>query len=128
MLFQQEHIEQIRSGEKTATRRKWATPQATEGGVYIASTEMFTSHDEADCYIRATDVYKQLLGDMTAEDADMEGGYSYDEFVDVWREINGCWDPGQEVTVVEFEYAGRERPEAVTDGGQATLREAMRDE
>ena len=128
MLFQAEHIKQIRDGEKTATRRKWESPQVKEGGIYIASTEMFTSHDEADCYIRVLNVYNELLRDMTAEDAAKEGGYSHDEFIDVWREIHGVWDPGQEVTVVEFEYAGRERAAAVTDGGQVTLSEVVSDE
>jgi hypothetical protein len=128
MLFQDDHIRQIRAGEKTATRRAWETPQVKEGGVYIASTEMFCSHEEADCYIRVTDVYKQRLRDMTAEDADKEGGYSYDEFIEVWRDINGDWRPDKEVTVVEFEYVGREPSEDVTDGGQATLQEVVRDE
>ena len=36
MLFKPDHIEQIRSGEKTVTRRDWESPQATVGGVYIA--------------------------------------------------------------------------------------------
>jgi len=118
MLFQSEHIEQIRSGEKTATRRDWERKQVVEGNVYIASTEMFTSHDDADCYIRATDVYQQALGDMTPADADREGGYTLGEFRDVWREINGDWDPDAEVWVVEFEYVGRSK-DATAD--QATL-------
>lgn len=108
MLFQDEHIEQIRTGEKTATRRDWERKQATEGNVYIASTEMFTSHEEADCYIRVTDIYQQPLGEMTERDAQLEGGYTLEEFRKVWREINGKWNPEQSVYVVEFDYAGRE--------------------
>jgi len=112
MLFQAEHIEQIRRGEKTQTRRLWESRQAKPGSVHIASTELFTSHDEANCYIRIEDVWTELLREMTVADADAEGGYTLAEFKQVWRDINGVWDPGQEVTVVEFEYVGRER-----DGG-----------
>ena len=108
MLFQPEHIDQIRTGEKTATRRDWDRPQAVAGNVYQATTDMFVSHDECDCYIRATDVYQQPLGEMSERDAQLEGGYSLAEFRDLWRDLNGAWDPDALVTVVEFDYAGRE--------------------
>lgn len=114
MLFQPEHIEQIRAGEKTVTRRDWAHRQAVPGNVYMASTEMFQSDDEADCYISVENVYRQPLGEMDEQDADAEGGYTLAEFRDVWREINGEWKPEKVVYVVEFEYVGRERPTEVT--------------
>lgn len=124
MLFKPEHIEQIRAGEKTVTRRDWKRRQVTEGGVYIASTEMFTSHEDADCYIRVEDVYDEPLGAISPAQADREGGYTVDEFEQVWREINGSWDAAKRVTVVEFEYVGRTHPDeaeteqtALTDGG-----------
>lgn len=111
MLFQKEHIEQIRNGEKTVTRRDWRRRQAREGGVYIASTEMFTSHEEADCYIQVTDVYQEQLGEMDDRDAEKEGGYTLEEFQRLWEYINGePWDPEKEVYVVEFEYVGPNRP------------------
>jgi len=111
MLFQEEHIRQIRSGEKTVTRRDWKSPQVKEGGVYIASTEMFCSHEEANCYIRVTDVRKEPLGSITPAGADREGGYTREEFIEVWEDINGEWEPEQHITVAEFEYVGREHPE-----------------
>jgi hypothetical protein len=111
MLFKPEHIEQIRTGEKTVTRLDWKRRQVTDGGVYIASTEMFTSHDEADCYIRVTDVYEEPLGALSPAQADREGGYTVEEFEDVWREINGEYDAAKRVTVVEFEYVGRTHPD-----------------
>lgn len=111
LLFQEEHIEQIRNGEKTVTRRDWRRRQAREGGVYIASTEMFTSHEEADCYIQVTDVYQEQLGEMDDRDAEKEGGYTLEEFQRLWEDINGePWDPEKEVYVVEFEYVGPNRP------------------
>ena len=51
MLFKDHHIPMIRSGSKTVTRREWAEnySRPNEGTVQIASDEMFTSDDEADC-------------------------------------------------------------------------------
>lgn len=111
MLFQEEHIDQIRDGEKTETRRLWDSPQVTEGGIYIAATELFTPHTEANCYVRVTEVQTEPLGELDAAAADAEGGYTVPEFRDVWRDINGEWDPDVEVYVVAFEYVGRSRPE-----------------
>ena len=111
MLFQEEHIRQIRNGEKTVTRRDWERRQVRAGGIYIASTEMFCSHEEADCYIRVTDVYEEYLGEITPAQADREGGYTVEAFEQVWREINGSFDPWDRITVVEFEYVGREHPD-----------------
>lgn len=116
MLFKEYHISQIRSGEKTATRREWKDnyPRPTVGSVQIASTEMFCPDEEANCYIRILDVYDQPLGAVTDAAAQAEGGYADLEafragYEDVYGD--GAWDPEKEVTVVEFEYVGRERPE-----------------
>lgn len=132
MLFKDYHIPMIRSGSKTVTRREWSENYArpNEGSVQIASDEMFTSDEEADCYIRILDVYEQPLGEMTDEDAQKEGDYEdLEEFRDGYADVYGddAWDPEKEVWVVEFEYVGRERPDAAdgdqqelaTDGGQS---------
>lgn len=112
LLFKPRHIDAIRSGTKTATRRDWAEnyPRPSPGDVRMAVTEMFTTDDECDCYLRVTDVYQEPLGEMDHEDARKEGGYDMADFRDAWREINGEWDPELVVDVVEFEYIGRERP------------------
>lgn len=117
MLFKPHHIEQIRAGEKTETRRDWSPNynRPKIGSVHMAATEMFATDDDCDCYIRVLDVYRERLGDLDAESAEAEGGYTVDEFRDVWTDINGEYDPDLEVDVVEFEYVGRERPD---DGGR----------
>lgn len=126
MLFKPYHIPMIRSGSKTVTRREWAEnySRPNEGSVQIASDEMFKSDEEADCYIRILDVYDQALGEMSDEDAQMEGDYeSLEEFKEGYAKVYGddAWDPEKEVAVVEFEYVGRERPrdnaQLATDGG-----------
>lgn len=113
MLFKPYHIPQIRSGSKTVTRREWDRRHAVPGNVYIAATEMFISDDEADCYIRASDVYRQRLGQMTDADARAEGDYEdLADFREGYERVygEGSWDPEKVVWVVEFEYVGRARP------------------
>ena len=53
LLFQPEHIESIRSSEKTATRRDQAADynRPTEGSIQMAVTELFTSDADCDCYV-----------------------------------------------------------------------------
>lgn len=123
LLFKPRHVEAIRTGTKTATRRAWqdAYPRPVEGSIRAAVTELFTSDEDADCYIRIERVYQEPLGELTEADARKEGGYSVAEFREAWEQINGpgSWDPEMVVDVVEFEYVGRERPkeaEAVADG------------
>lgn len=112
MLFKPHHIEAIRTGEKTATRRQWADEynRPNVGSVQMATTDMFTPDEECDCYIRITAVYQQALSEMTAADAQAEGGYTLKEFEQVWDEIVGEYDPEAVVDVVEFEYVGHSRP------------------
>jgi len=112
MLFKPDHIKAIREGVKTATRRDWADGyhRPSPGDVRMAVTEMFTTDEECDCYVRVTDVYQEPLGGMNHEDARKEGGYDMADFREAWEEINGKWDQELVVDVVEFEYVGRERP------------------
>jgi uncharacterized protein YhfF len=116
MLFKDYHIPMIRSGSKTVTRREWDDdyPGPNVGSVVAATTELFVSDEEADCYIRVTDTYDQPLGEMTDADARAEGDYAdLDEFRKGYAKVYGedAWDPEKLVSVVEFEYVGRERPE-----------------
>jgi len=130
MLFKDYHLPMIRSGSKTVTRREWADGynRPNIGSIQIASDEMFTSDEEADCYIRILDVYDQPLGEMTDEDARAEGDYEdLDEFRVGYAKVygDGAWDPEKNIAVVEFEYVGRERPDRTEqtslspDGGWA---------
>ena len=106
MLFKEEHIEKIKNGTKTATRRVWKFNHARENGIYAIQSRMFQPWRECP-KIRAVKVYDQPLGDMTEEDANKEGGYTLAEFKDLFEDITGDkWDDNQVVTVVEFEYIG----------------------
>ena len=129
MIFQQHHREQIRSGEKTMTRRGWDDIQVTPGKTYRATLGgnvdqgMFTTREKCDCFIRVLDVYEQPLGEMGEVDADREGGYTLAEFRETWEEINGdgSWGDSTEVWVVEFEYAGDSDPREQDGEEQAAL-------
>lgn len=122
MLFKDYHIPMIRSGSKTVTRREWDGRQAVPGNVYQATSPamnpdappIFIGHDDCDCYIRATDVYEQPLGEMTDADARAEGDYDdLDGFRQGYERVygEGSWDPEKVVWVVGFEYVGESRPQ-----------------
>jgi uncharacterized protein YhfF len=115
MLFKEYHIPMIRSGSKTVTRREWSDNYAgpNVGSVVAATTDLFVSDENADCFIQITDRYQQRLGQMDEEDARAEGDYRdlYD-FKTAYENVYGedSFDPWKEVDVVEFKYVGRERP------------------
>lgn len=108
MLFKPEHIDMIKKGKKTVTRRIWKRNMVKPGKTYMANTEMFVKKDDCTCFIHVIDVYPQPLRHMRDIDAECEGYENMEEFRVVWEEINGegSWDLSMMVTVVEFEYVG----------------------
>lgn len=104
MLFKKEHKDMILSGEKIATRRVWKRPMVKVGGIYQAKLKLFSKGYFAK--IKVTKLYKQRLGDMTQEDYIKEGYLWQYQFIDVWKELNGNYNPYEEVDVVEFEVVG----------------------
>jgi len=53
--------------------------------------------------------YPERLGDISEEDARKEGGYTIEQFKEVWRDITEAWTPEIEVTVYEFEMVEPEK-------------------
>ena len=49
-----------------------------------------------------TDVYPDLLGHITENDARAEGFAGLEEFVEKWEEIHGWFTPDLEVWVIKF--------------------------
>lgn len=48
-------------------------------------------------------MYKQRLKEMTENDAEKEGGYTLEEFKEIWEKINKVWEPNLEVYVIGFQ-------------------------
>jgi hypothetical protein len=107
LMFSETHLEQVVSGEKTQTRRRWDAPRVTPGKSYRAvrsdvSGSMFTKREDAPAYVLIEDVWEEPLGDITEEAAQKEGNYTREEFVAEWERIHGEWTPELPVYVVEF--------------------------
>ena len=123
MIFRRDHLEAIRTGEKTATRQPSNAKRLRVGEIHRAVTKRGAPRSAGECFVRVTDVYRQRLEEMTDADADREGGYSLAEFQEMWCEINGEWDPEGRVVVYEFEYTGdadpRESDTSDSDSGNS---------
>ena len=94
MMFTDDHLELIRAGTKTETRRDWSDEYhpPREGSIQMAtpaSKGPFVSHEECSCYIRFREVYQERLDAMTRVNFEREGGYSREEFVELWRTLHG---------------------------------------
>ncbi|AGK61143.1 hypothetical protein Asulf_01143 [Archaeoglobus sulfaticallidus PM70-1] len=94
----------------------WKKPRVKVGGIYKAKTKLFSKDYFA--LLRVTRLRKERLGDISPEDAQAEGGYSIEQFKRIWKEINGSWDPEQEVWVVEFEMLDQARCNKAGDRGK----------
>lgn len=99
-LFKRKHIELIKQGRKTQTRRvhkaEWKI-----GRCYTIRDRYFT---KGEGQIMVTRKFKQRLGDVSEVDVRKEGYHNLAEFQKAWEEIHGegSWNPTQVVTVYEF--------------------------
>jgi len=105
LIFKREHIKKILEGTKTQTRRRHKH-LLKAGKVYDIRKDWYHSTGHK---ILITRVRRQRLGDITPEEAQAEGGYTVEEFKEVWRRINGVWDPDEEVVVYEFRVVDQPR-------------------
>lgn len=102
ILFKKEHIQMIRTGRKTVTRRLWKKRRAVPGSIHLAKTGF--RKDDAFAQIRILSVYTERLGDITREQVRREGYRNAEQYFRVIQEINKRpIDPEQIVWVVEFE-------------------------
>jgi hypothetical protein len=104
--FSKVHADAVVQGVKTQTARKAKDPRLQPGAILRAQVTHFAD-------LEVVDVYRKRLGDFDDEDARREGGYTLDEFQQVWRDLHGTWNPGEVVHVVRFRLArvvGEESP------------------
>jgi ParB/RepB/Spo0J family partition protein len=94
--FSRVHADAILAGKKTQTSRKGKTPSIKPGVTVRAAVTNFAD-------LRIVDVRRKRLGDFDEGDAQCEGGYTLEEFKQVWKDLHGEWDPQETVYVIEFE-------------------------
>jgi ParB family chromosome partitioning protein len=96
--FSKVHADAIVQGVKTQTSRKAKDPRLAPGTVVRAQVTHFAD-------LEVLDVYRKRLADFDDDDAKREGGYTLDEFQQVWRHLHGSWNPDEIVYVVNFRLA-----------------------
>jgi len=93
--FSSKHAEDIKEELKTQTTRKGLDPKIKPGSIVHAAITHFAD-------LKITDIYKKKLGDFDEEDAKREGGYTLEEFKNVWKKFHGEWNPNESVYIVRF--------------------------
>jgi len=106
MLFIHEHVELIKKGIKTQTRRKWKLRMVKPNGIYKVKTQLMSKAHH--CMIRVNNVRMERLGDMTDQDAIKAGGCTLEAYKRVWTARNGEWDPELLLQVVDFQLVKEE--------------------
>lgn len=96
--FSKIHADAILQGLKTQTSRKAKDPRLQPGTVVRGQVSHFAD-------LEVVDVYRKKLGDFDEQDANREGGYTLDEFREVWRALHGSWNPDESVYVIGFRLA-----------------------
>jgi hypothetical protein len=98
--FQPAHVDMILAGTKTqTTRSRHRMDSRWQPGTRI---RVWKAGRPA-CEIVVTQILAKRLGDLDADDARREGGYSLEEFQRVWRRLHRHrWDPAAQVLVLQF--------------------------
>ena len=96
--FSKVHADAISQEIKTQTSRKAKDPRLQPGVTVRAQVTNFAE-------LEVTEVYRKKLGDFDDEDARREGGYTLDEFKEVWKRLHGEWNPNESVYVIRFRVA-----------------------
>ncbi len=93
--FSKKHADDILIGRKTQTSRKGMYPNIKSGRIVRAAITHFAD-------LEILDVNRKKLGDFDKNDAQREGGYTLEQFKEVWKKLHGEWNPNEAVSVVRF--------------------------
>ena len=93
--FSKQHADSILRNVKTQTSRKVKDPKLQPGSKVRAQITHFAN-------LEITDVYRKKLRDFDEEDAKREGGYTLDQFKEVWKSLHGQWDSNESVYVIKY--------------------------
>jgi len=94
--FSRAHADGILAGTKTQTARKSKDPKIQPGAIVRGAITRFAD-------LKVIDVQRKKLRDFDQEDARREGGYTLEEFKNVWANLHGEWNPDETVYVIQFE-------------------------
>ncbi|MFN8522601.1 MAG: ParB/RepB/Spo0J family partition protein [Chloroflexota bacterium] len=95
LAFTHRHYQSVVDGSKTRTTRRRADPRIEPGTVVRADVIQFAD-------LQVTDVERKRLGDFNEADAHEEGGYTLEEFRELWERSYGGWNPDELVTIIRF--------------------------
>jgi len=93
--FSKKHADDILIGHKTQTSRRGMYPNIKPGRIVRAAITHFAD-------LEILDVNRKKLGDFDENDAQREGGYTLEQFKEVWRKLHGEWNPNEAVSVIRF--------------------------
>lgn len=98
VVFRLSHMQPILNGVKTQTSRKSLDPKIKEGAILKANLWQpdFSR-------LKVLKVERKKLGDFTEEDAKREGGYTLQQFQNVWKDLHGDWNPNESVNIIHFQ-------------------------
>ena len=96
--FSKVHADAILREAKTQTSRRAKDARLQKGVTVRAQVTHFAD-------LEVTDVYRKRLGNFDEEDARREGGYTLDEFKEVWKKLHGEWNPNESVYIIKFRLA-----------------------
>jgi ParB/RepB/Spo0J family partition protein len=95
LTFNHRNYKAIMAQEKTQTTRRRLDPSLRPGTMVRAAVSYFAD-------LQISDVVRKRLGEFTAEDARREGGYTLQQFREMWERQIGPWDPNETVYLVQF--------------------------
>lgn len=96
-----EHIELSRVGLKTQTRRLWKKSRARVGSIHQLREKLFGPSKGT---VKVLGVHRQNLLDLREEDAHNEGGYTREQFLKKWFEINPHSPENPLIFVVDYAF------------------------
>lgn len=107
MIFKGELADRVADGAKTVTRRqvKFHPDGEVVPCAYLPDRVYAVQPGrgrEAIAYIRVCSVRLERLGDITDDDAALEGGFDRAGFFDVWESLTGSSEPTEPVWRIEF--------------------------
>jgi hypothetical protein len=107
IVFDKE-ITKIKDGTKTQLRRMRTKARAKVDSVHQMKTSLF---GRPECLVKVTRIWKEILEDISEEDAKAEGGFTPEAFIEEMLRLYGTkgLEQGTEVWCYEFKFHDHKR-------------------